>query len=141
MSLAAAHPDTLRDAVEAGRLDMGRSLAAIREAASQRRCLSYADIAAASFLSWNAARRRMDPHLFAVCAMAQSRGWPLLSAIVVNKHLVAAGRMEGRTLAGFSAMVARLGAHIGPDPAAFLRAEQARVFDWASREAPHDLHH
>jgi 5-methylcytosine-specific restriction protein B len=133
--------DPLRDAAEAPRLDLGRTLPAIRAAAAQRRCLSYADVAAASFLPWNAARRRMDPHLFALCAWSLERGGPLLSAIVVNKHLVAERRMEGRTLAGFTAMAVRLGARIGTDPATFLRAEQERVFEWAHRERGHDLHH
>ncbi|WP_270934799.1 hypothetical protein [Falsiroseomonas oryzae] len=142
----AAAEDSLRVAIEAGRLDTARSLAAIRAAAEQRRCLSYADVAAASFLPWNAARRRMDPHLYALCAWSLERGGPLLSAIVVNKHLVAARRMEGRTLAGFTAMAVRLGARIGTDPAAFLRAEQEKVFDWfaslgAHKERGHELHH
>ena len=134
-------PDPLRDATLAPRLDPRRTLAAIHAAACARRCLSYADVAAASFLPWAAARRRMDPHLFALCADAQERGWPMLSAIVVNKHLVAEGRMEGRALAGFTAMALRLGAQIGADPAAFLHAEQQRVFDWAEKERGHDLHH
>jgi hypothetical protein len=112
----AAARDALGAAVEAARLDPARSLAAIRAVALARRCLSYADVAAASFLPWNAARRRMDPHLFALCAWSLDRGGPLLSAIVVNKHLVATGRMEGRTLAGFTAMAARLGAGSGPIP-------------------------
>jgi 5-methylcytosine-specific restriction protein B len=133
--------DPLRDAVETARLDPARSLAAIRGAAERRRCLSYADVAAASFLPWRAARRQMDPHLFKLCADAQARGWPLLSAIVVNKPLVAECRMEGRALAGFTAMVARLGAPIGRDPADFLRREQEAVFTWAEKERGRDLHH
>lgn len=139
--IAAAADAAFRAASEAPRLDPARSLAAIRAAARDRRCLSYADVAAASFLAWNAARRRMDPHLFALCAWSLERGGPLVSAIVVNKHLVADRRMEGRTLAGFTAMAVRLGARIGTDPAAFLRAEQDRVFDWAAKEQGHDLHH
>ncbi|MGG5821837.1 hypothetical protein [Falsiroseomonas sp. HW251] len=133
-------PDPLGATVDAGRLDFGRSLAAIRAAAEQRRCLSYSDVAAASFLPWNAARPRMDPHLFAICAWSLERGGPLLSAIVVNKHLVASGRMEGRTLAGFTAMVVRLGVRVR-DPVAFLRDEQQKVFDWAEKERGHELHH
>ncbi|WP_137176683.1 hypothetical protein [Roseomonas sp. AR75] len=138
--MAGETPDPLRDDAESARLDFARSLAAIRGAAEQRRCLSYADVAAASFLPWNAARRRMDPHLFAICAWSLDRGGAMLSAIVVNKHLVNTGRMEGRTLAGFTAMAQRLGARVG-DPVAFLRDEQQRVFDWAEKERGHDLHH
>jgi hypothetical protein len=137
---ACGSTDPLGQAVEAGRLDLARSLSAIRAAADQRRCLSYADVAAASFLPWNAARRRMDPHLYALCALSLARGGPMLSAVVVNKHLVASGRMEGRALAGFTAMAQRLGARIA-DPVAFLRDEQQKVFDWAEKERGHDLHH
>jgi hypothetical protein len=133
--------DPMAEAVESARLDPARTLAAIRAAAEQRRCLSYADVAAASFLPWRAARRQMDPHLFKLCAEAQARGWPLLSAVVVNKHLVSDCRMEGRALAGFSAMVARLGVAVGTDPAAFLKREQDAVFHWAEKERGRDLHH
>jgi cyanophycinase-like exopeptidase len=83
----------------------------------------------------------MDPHLYALCGWSLARGGPLLSAVLVNKHLVAERRMEGRTLAGFRAMVERLGVAIGADAAAFLHAEQDRVFDWAEKEKGHDLHH
>ncbi len=136
-----AATDPFAAATEAARLDPARTLAAIRAAAEQRRCLSYADVAAASFLPWRAARRQMDPHLFKLCADAQARGWPLLSAIVVNRHLVPDCRMEGRALAGFTAMVARLGVGVGTDPAAFLKREQDAVFHWAEKERGRDLHH
>jgi hypothetical protein len=71
--------------LEAGRLDIRRTLAAIRAAAERRACLSYAAVAEASGLSWREARRRMDPHLFGLCRWARERGWPLLSAVVVEQ--------------------------------------------------------
>lgn len=114
-------------------LDLGASLAAIRAAAEQRRFLSYGAVAAASRMPWTAARRRMDPHLFDLCRRATARGWPLLSAIVVDQGSVAHGAMRGRPLIGFARAAERCGRVVGPDAASFLAGEQERVFDWAAR--------
>jgi 5-methylcytosine-specific restriction protein B len=121
-------------------LERGRSFAAIRAAAEARRFLSYGAVAAASGLAWQAARRRMDPHLFALCAWATGRGWPLLSAIVVDQKSVAAGALGGRPLIGFARAAERCGRIVGGDAAAFLAEEQARVFAWADKERGHVLH-
>ena len=121
-------------------LDRGRSFAAIRAAAEARRFLSYGAVAAASELAWQAARRRMDPHLFALCAWATERGWPLLSAIVVDQKSVAHGAMRGRPLIGFARAAERCGRIVGGDAAAFLAEEQQRVFAWADKERGHVLY-
>ena len=121
-------------------LDRGCSFAAIRAAAEARRFLSYGAVAAASGLAWQAARRRMDPHLFALCAWATERGWPLLSAIVVDQSSVAHGGMRGRPLIGFARAAERCGRIVGGDAAAFLADEQQRVFAWADKERGHVLH-
>lgn len=122
-------------------LDLRASLAALRAAAEQRRFISYGAVAAASGMTWRAARRRMDPHLFDLCRRATARGWPLLSAIVVDQRSVAHGAMRGRPLIGFARAAERCGRIVGPDAAAFLAEEQRRVFEWAETEAfPHDLH-
>ncbi|TDH62909.1 hypothetical protein E2C06_09485 [Dankookia rubra] len=121
-------------------LDRRRSFAAIRAAAEARRFLSYGAVAAASGLAWQAARRRMDPHLFALCAWATERGWPLLSAIVVDRTSVAHGAMRGRPLIGFARAAERCGRIVGGDAAAFLADEQQRVFAWADKERGHVLY-
>lgn len=121
-------------------LDRGRSFAAIRAAAEARRFLSYGAVAAASGLAWQAARRRMDPHLFALCRWATERGWPLLSAIVVDQKSVAHGAMRGRPLIGFARAAERVGRIVGGDAAAFLAEEQERVFAWADKERGHVLY-
>ena len=121
-------------------LDRGRSFAAIRAAAEARRFLSYGAVAAASGLAWQAARRRMDPHLFALCQWATARGWPLLSAIVVDQKNVAHGAMRGRPLIGFARAAERCGRIVGGDAAAFLADEQQRVFAWADKERGHVLY-
>ena len=121
-------------------LDRGRSFASIRAAAEARRFLSYGAVAAASGLAWSAARRRMDPHLFALCQWATERGWPLLSAIVVDQKSVAHGAMRGRPLIGFARAAERCGRIVGGDAAAFLADEQQRVFAWADKERGHVLY-
>ncbi len=133
----AADPAMLA-ALAAPCLDLPRSRARILAAARARRFVSYGDVAEASFLTWAEARRRMDPHLQALCAESLAAGGPLLSAIVVNRTGLATGRMEGRALAGFIAMALRLGRAVGTDPSLFLRREQAAVFEWAET---HDIHH
>lgn len=127
-------------AAEAGALDPARSLAAIRAAAERRGFLSYGAVAAASGVPWSVARRRMDPHLYGLCRWATGRGWPLLSAVVVDQKSVAHGAMRGRPLIGFARAAERCGRIVGGDAAAFLAEEQARVFEWAERERGHDLH-
>jgi 5-methylcytosine-specific restriction protein B len=122
-------------------LDPARTLAAIHAAASARRFLSYGEIAAASGLAWSAARRRMDPHLFGLCRRATERGWPLVSAVVVDRPSVPHGAMRGRPLIGFARAAERCGRIVGPDAAAFLAEEQHRVFDWAAKERLDDLRH
>jgi len=84
-----------------GALDARVTLRAIVAAASARRCLSYGDVATANGLPWSQARRRMDPHLFALCRAATAAGRPLPSAIVVDALSRAHGRMTGRPLIGF----------------------------------------
>ncbi|TCZ61399.1 hypothetical protein [Roseicella aquatilis] len=115
-------------------LRLEATLGLIRRAAEARRFVSYGEVAAASGLPWNAARRRMDPHLFALCQRATERGWPLLSALVVDKQSVPHGAMRGRPLVGFARAAERLGRIVGGDAASFLADEQARVFAWANKE-------
>lgn len=131
---------------------LAATLAAIHAAARARRFLSYGDVAAASGLAWSAARRRMDPHLYDLCRRATERGWPLLSAIVVDRPSVPHGAMRGRPLIGFARAAERCGRIVGLDAAAFLAEEQQRVFDWAAgvtaprldwaekESLPHDLY-
>lgn len=127
-------------AVQAPGLDPRATLAAIRAAAEARRFLTYGAVAAASGLPWGQARRRMDPHLFALCRWATGRGWPLPSALVVDQKSVAHGAMRGRPLIGFARAAERAGRIVGEDAAEFLRREQLAVFDWAERVRGHELH-
>jgi hypothetical protein len=55
----------------------------------------------------------------------------MLSAVVVNQPNVESGALEPETLRGFIAAARELGYSI-TDQEAFLREQQARVFEWAA---------
>ncbi|TNC74597.1 hypothetical protein [Rubellimicrobium roseum] len=106
-----------------------RSLGCILGAARQRRFLSYGELAWANGLDWAAARRPINAHLWDLIVWGDRNGFPILSAIVVNKMHLLTGRMEPETLKGFVAAARRLGRYDGSEPAVFLRAQQQALFD------------
>jgi hypothetical protein len=55
----------------------------------------------------------------------------MLSAVVVNKPNVRSGAMEPETLRGFVGAARELGYPVTNEEA-FLREQQARVFEWAA---------
>jgi len=112
-----------------GGLNLERSIAHLRAAAGQGRFVCYGELAEANGMSWDKARYPMDTHLGMLVEHAHHRGWPLLSAMVVNKQHLTTGAMEPETLAGFTKAATELGYNVG-EPAAFLRSEQARCFEW-----------
>jgi 5-methylcytosine-specific restriction protein B len=105
-----------------GGLDLEKSYRAIRGSALKRQFLSYGDLAAASGVPWAQARRRIPQHLGLLVTIAHERGWPMPSAIVVNKENVATGLLEGAALDGFLAAAKDVGYDI-KDPKAFIREE------------------
>lgn len=102
-------------------------------AAREGRFLSYKDLADASGVDWGQAHYAIGPHLFELVEYAHLRGWPLLSAIVVNKPNVASGSMDPDTLKGFVGAARALKIPV-TDEMDFLRAEQKRVFEWAQSQ-------
>lgn len=118
-------------------LDLNKSYRAILERARQGKFVTYGDVAAASGVEWKKARRPIPLHLDNLVRIAHERGWPLLTAIVVNKGSVDTGRLEGDALAGFLAAVKKLGFPVD-DPQAFLHQQQQDVFEWAET-APDEL--
>lgn len=73
----------------------------------------------------------MNTHLGELIRYAHGKGWPLLSAIVVNQKHIETGAMEPSTLAGFVAAAKELGFSVANDEQ-FLRDQQKRVFEWAA---------
>jgi hypothetical protein len=111
-------------------LDFEKSYDAIRNSAVERRFMSYKELADASGAEWSKVHYSIGGHLWSLVEYAHRKGWPMLSAIVVNKPNVACGNMEPETLKGFIAAAKQLGLSV-TDERAFLRDQQRRVFEWA----------
>lgn len=112
-------------------LDFGKTFALVRAAAAERRFLSYKQLADESGADWSKVRYAVNDHLGELIAYAHGKGWPLLSAIIVNQPNLATGTMEPATLKGFAAAARDLGYAV-TDEEAFLREQQERVFTWAA---------
>jgi hypothetical protein len=115
-------------------LDFQKSFDLIRKVAAERRFLSYKELADASGTDWSKVRYAVNTHLGDLINYAHGRGWPLLSAIVVNQQNVTTGDMEPPTLKGFVESARGLGYAV-PDEMAFLREQQERVFAWAGADS------
>jgi hypothetical protein len=111
-------------------LDFDKSFEVIRRAAAENRFVSYKELADASGADWNQVHYSIGGHLWSLVEYAHRNGWPLLSAVVVNKQNVMSGSMEPETLKGFIAAARKLGFSI-TDEESFLREQQHRVFEWA----------
>jgi hypothetical protein len=112
------------------RLEFGKSLPIILDAAKARRFLSYKELADASGADWNQVHYAIGDHLWKLVEYAHRRKWPLLSAIVVNKSNVETGKMEPETLKGFIAAARELNIAV-TDGEQFLAEQQKQVFEWA----------
>jgi hypothetical protein len=117
-----------------GGLDFETTKTAIIEAARDRRFISYLDIANASGVPWNKIHRNVGRHLDELLEWCHRSGFPLLTAIVVNKPNVGTGRLEESALRGFVEGARRVGYSV-IDSEAFLAEQQRRVFDWAASES------
>ena len=118
-------------------LDINKTYKAILAAAREGRFTTYGDLAAASEVEWSRARYRLPQQLGQLVKIAHTRGWPMLSAIVVRQGDVETGKLEGESLTGFLAAVKMIGVEVD-DPQTFYRSQQQAVFEW-SNKAPVEL--
>lgn len=119
-----------------GRLDLGATYRALVQAARRRAFITYGEIAEANGVAWNTVRSGVPAQLDALMGICRRQGWPFLPVIVVN----VAGREEGTLTPEARDKLVRVARDLGgavDDPDAFVRAEQARVFDWAPRAPDH----
>ncbi len=94
------------------KLDIDKSLALLRQAAIEQRCVTYGDLAKASGVAWSQAHRRIsgaNGHLDRLLDVCHARGLPLLTALCVNQGGLKTGELEEYSLAGFAAGARRLG--------------------------------
>jgi hypothetical protein len=110
-----------------GGLTLSKTVDIIRVAAKAGEYLSYKQIAEGNGAVWSKVNHSMAKHLLEVCVHAHRMGWPMLSAIVVNKKGASDGTMEPPTLAGFCACAVGLGFDVG-EPPTFLKSQQTAVF-------------
>lgn len=124
----AAHK--LLEARRNGDYDMEKTIAKIRDHGQRGEFLSYKDVASASGLEWANVFRQINMHLDAVCLYSHAKGWPLLSAIVVNHKNLGSGEMTVANRKGFLDAAKGAGRDIDLEHVAFVQREQQRVFDW-----------
>lgn len=115
----------------APKLKLDTTISAIRRAAQLKEFVSYGDLAKSNGVEWSSVYRLMPKHLDSILWKCHHLGWPLITAIVVNKPHLQTGLMELESLAGFSGGARRLGVSV-VDELAFLRAQQQLTFGWAS---------
>lgn len=111
-------------------LNLETAYETIIAAARQKKYLTYGDLAKSQGVEWGTNRNQIFQQLGKLLGEAYEKNWPLLSAIVVNQKHITDGQLEGTALTGFIKEVKKLGI-IVDDPAAFFKAEQTRVFEWA----------
>jgi hypothetical protein len=80
---------------------------------------------------WNSVHYSVGAHLWKLVEYGHRKGWPILSAIVVNKPNLASGQMEPDTHKGFIAAARELAYRV-TDEQQFLKDQQSRVFAWAA---------
>jgi hypothetical protein len=133
---APAYVDALREwQIRKGKgLEFDKTFRIIKAAAREGNFISYKDLADASGADWNQVHYAISSHLWDLVEFAHLNGWPMLSAIVVNKPNVGSGKMEPETLKGFIAAAHDLG-YVVTDEEAFLRKQQNKVFAWAIADA------
>ncbi len=90
-------------------LNFDTTKAVVLRAAREHRYVSYCEIAEASGADWGQVHYSVGKHMFGLIEYCHHMGWPLLSAIVVNKPNVKTGAMEPDTLKGFVAGARALG--------------------------------
>jgi len=114
-------------------LDFGKTFEIVVRAAAERRFVSYGEIAEANGADWNRVRYPMNHHLWLLVKKAHHNGWPMLSAIIVNKQNIETGEMEKSTLAGFIEAAKALN-HEPADEQAFLKEQQQKCFEWGRNQ-------
>ena len=119
------------DRLQSGGLGFSVSLAAIRDAAALGHFISYGTLADASGVDWKRARRPIYRHLEALCVWANDQGFPLITAVVVEKDCMSTGHLSEGPLAGFLRAAEVCGVPVPEDKQAFVREQQMATFRWA----------
>jgi hypothetical protein len=121
-------------------LNINVSMHAMIDAAKAGRFISYGGLAEANGIAWSKARHLMNGkhgHLDNLLAHCNAQGFPLFTAIVVQKGKLSTGEMDDFTLAGFVEGAQRIGRDV-TDAKSFLKQCQKECFSWAGSST--DIH-
>lgn len=114
------------------KLDFGKSLALLKQAAIEQRCTSYGDLAKASGVDWSQARHQMNGpngHLDRLLDICHAQSLPVLTAICVNQNHLEDGELGDEALTGFISGVQRLGFAV-TDARAFHHECRNKCWQW-----------
>ena len=118
-------------------LDLQTTYSAILAAARERRFINYGALAEANGAYWPNVRHKMNTHLDNLVQVTAESGWPLPSAIVVNKKNLMTGKLDGVPRDGFIKAAKKYDFNVN-DPTVFVAKQQEAVFEWATN-APDSL--
>jgi hypothetical protein len=117
------------------KMSFENSLARLKDAARDQKCISYGDLAAASGVEWSQARHQMNGpngHLDRILEICHATHLPLLTAICVNQQNLAIGELGKEALAGFVTGAQRLGLNVS-DPLAFHHSCRDECWEWGKQ--------
>ena len=118
-------------------LDLQTTYRAILDAARQGKYVSYGALAEANGAEWAKVRYKLNSQLGDIMELAAERGWPIPSAIVVDKANLETGTLSDSAVKGFVGAARDLGFDVR-DPQAFIAEQQRAMFAWA-KGAPDEL--
>ena len=105
------------------------TIAHLIEHARKEEFTSYGAVADANGAEWSKVHWQVTDHLDYILQICNMRGWPLLTAICVNKENIETGDLAESSLSGFVKGAQRLG-HTVTDHQQFLKDCQKASFDW-----------
>ena len=120
-------------------LSLDVSIPFIIRAAKKRRFVSYGDLAEVNKQEWAKVRYPMNKHLGDIISYSRNKGWPPLTAIVVNGENVETGDMEQTTLKGFVEAARWLGYDVADPAHLYLRKCQKDCFSWFAKQSEQRL--
>lgn len=120
-------------------LDFDKSIAHLKQAAIQQKCVSYGELAEASNVEWKKASHSMNGkggHLDQLIDLCQKRDLPMLTALCVNQSGLKTGELEETALTGFVDGAKRLGlAKEITDKRAFHIAQRDKCWAWGREQS------
>ena len=114
-------------------LEIKKTCNAILQAAKGGKYITYREIAQQSGCEWTSVHFPMSKHLDNVIHWCHSKGFPLITAIIVSQD---DNQLSDIAIRSLSQVARSLGLAKGQTDEDFVRSEQERVFQWAREQGP-----